>query len=109
MINNALYMVAIPRRKKQNFDQVYKELAAALQEEALENIILHIIKYHAEKSGYDKLRLVGGVALNCSANGKIYYSGLFRNIFVQPAAYDAGCAMGVACQVYMEKSHQKKN
>lgn len=107
MINYALYSVTKPRRKKQNFDQVYKDLAAALQE-ALENIILHILKYHAEKSGYDKLCLAGGVALNCSANGKIYYSGLFTDIFVQPAAYDAGCAIGAACQVYMDKSDQKE-
>ena len=106
LISLILYGITTPRRKKQEFEQIYKNLAAALQE-ALENIVLHIVKYHAEKTGMDKLCMAGGVALNCSANGKIYYSGLFNDFFVQPAAYDAGCALGAACQVYMEKSARK--
>lgn len=107
MIRVLLYEIGNPRRKGQEFDQLYKDVAAALQE-SLETIILHILTYHREKSGLDKLCLAGGVALNCSVNGKIYYSNLFEEIFIQPASHDAGCAIGSAFYTYVNKSLDKK-
>lgn len=59
-----------------------------------------VVKMAAEAkrlTGSDNLAMAGGVALNCVANGKLYNTGLFKNIFIQPAAGDAGGALG-ACQ-----------
>ena len=96
-----------PRRKGQELSKVYKDVAAALQE-SLENIIMHIVSHHAQKTGYDNLCLAGGVSLNCSSNGKLLYSGLFKNIFVQPAAHDAGNSIGSAVYTYLNKSKEAK-
>ncbi len=101
-----LYSIGKPRRKGQPFEQLYKDVAAALQE-SLENIVMHILTYQAETSGYKNLCLSGGVAHNCSANGKIFYSGMFDNIFVMPAAHDAGNSIGSAMYTYMTKSEEK--
>jgi carbamoyltransferase len=102
-----LFEIATPRRKGQEFTQVHKDVAAALQE-SIETIILHIVKYYSTTFGYKNLCLGGGVAHNCSANGKILYSGLFKNIFVQPAAHDAGNSIGAAAYTYLEKCPKKE-
>jgi carbamoyltransferase len=102
-----LFEIGTPRRKGQEFTQLHKDVAAALQE-SIEMIILHIVKYYSTKFGYQNLCLGGGVAHNCSANGKILYSGLFKNIFVQPAAHDAGNSIGAAVYTYLEKSPKKE-
>jgi carbamoyltransferase len=86
------------RKPGQPITQQHKDLAAALQE-ALENIVLHVLTHHRHTTGLDKLSMAGGVALNCTMNGKIAKSGLFREMFVQPAAHDAGCALGAALLV----------
>jgi carbamoyltransferase len=83
------------RGKHEPFTQVYKDIAAALQE-SLEEIVFHIISHYQKKTGQRRLCLAGGVAHNCSLNGKLLYSGMFEDIFVQPAAHDAGCAIGAA-------------
>lgn len=98
-----LFDIALPRRKGEPFNQIHKDIAAALQE-TVEGIILHILKYYQEEMGHRNLCLAGGVAHNCSAVGKIMYSGMFDNIFVQPAAHDAGCALGAALQVYHKEN-----
>lgn len=79
-----------------NEGDVQRDVAAALQE-TLERLVLHVLSGVCAKSGTPKqLVLAGGVALNCSANGRILYSGMFDDIFVQPAAHDAGGALGAA-------------
>ncbi len=83
------------RKKGQPFTQQHKDLAASLQE-ALEEIVLHVLRHHRESTGLDNLCLAGGVAHNCTMNGKVMYSGMFDQVFVQPAAHDAGCALGAA-------------
>jgi len=98
-----LFDVIKPRRKGEDFTQENKDVAAALQG-SVEDIMLHVLKHHSEKTGLKKLCLAGGVAHNCSAVGKILYSGLFNNIFVQPAAHDAGCALGAALHVYCKEN-----
>lgn len=84
-----------PRKKDQPFTDEHKDLAAALQE-ALEKIVLHILRHHSAATGERRLCLAGGVAHNCTMNGRILGSGLFDEVFVQPAAHDAGCALGGA-------------
>ncbi len=86
------------RKKGEPFTQDHKDIAASLQE-LLETIVLHVLKHYREETGHKKLCLAGGVSHNCSLNGKILYSGLFDDIFVQPAAHDAGAALGAALYV----------
>ncbi|MTV11723.1 MULTISPECIES: carbamoyltransferase [Bradyrhizobium] len=89
------------RRKGMAFTQQHRDVSASLQE-ALERIIFHILRYHREATGMKRLCLAGGVAHNCTMNGKLLYSGLFDDIFVQPAAHDAGCALGAALMMSNE-------
>jgi carbamoyltransferase len=89
------------RKKGEPFSDRHKDLAASLQE-ALERIVFHIIHHYRRSTGLRNLCLAGGVAHNCTMNGKLLYSELFDDIFVQPAAHDAGCALGAALMV----SHQ---
>src|SRR5262249_7149841 len=74
-------------------------LAAALQE-ALEEIVFHVLRHYRQETKQKNLCLAGGVAHNCTLNGKILSSGMFDNVFVQPAAHDAGCALGAAFSAY---------
>jgi carbamoyltransferase len=71
------------------------DVAAALQE-CLERAIVHLCRHFGEKTGLRRLCLAGGVALNCTANGKLRTSGAFDEIYVQPAAGDDGSALGAA-------------
>jgi carbamoyltransferase len=91
----ALFDFMMPRRKGEPFTQQHKDIAAALQE-SLEEIAFHVIRHYKEVTRERNLCLAGGVAHNCTLNGKILRSGLFENVFVQPAAHDAGCALGAA-------------
>lgn len=83
------------RRAGDRFEQRHCDVAAALQE-ALERIVLHLLRHRRDTIGQRNLCLAGGVAHNCTMNGKLLFSGMFDNIFVQPAAHDAGCALGAA-------------
>ncbi|MBM3345374.1 MAG: nodulation protein [Betaproteobacteria bacterium] len=93
-----LYAHITPRRKGGPFTQEHLDLAAGLQE-ALEIVGTHVIRYFAELTGHRHLCMAGGVAHNCSMNGKFVYSGLFDRVFVQPASHDAGGALGAALAV----------
>ncbi len=73
----------------------HEDVAAALQE-CLDRVMLHICGHFARKTGQRKLALAGGVALNCTANGRLMRSGLFDEIYIQPAAGDDGSALGAA-------------
>ena len=73
----------------------HRDVAAALQE-CLDEIMLHLCEHAGRTSGLRRLALAGGVALNCTANGKLLQSGLFDEIYVQPAAGDDGSALGAA-------------
>ncbi|WP_439373333.1 carbamoyltransferase family protein [Bradyrhizobium sp. DASA03120] len=83
------------RRKGMPFTQQHRDVSASLQE-ALERIVFHVLRHYREATGMKRLCLAGGVAHNCTVNGKLLYSGLFDDIFVQPASHDAGCALGGA-------------
>jgi len=86
----------IPRREPgAELTQTHRDVAAALQA-CLDRAILHICGHYGATTGLRKIALAGGVALNCSANGKLMRSGLFDEIYVQPAAGDDGAALGAA-------------
>lgn len=72
-----------------------KNIAAALQKR-LEEIVIKNLKYIKKKYKKNKLCISGGVGLNCSLNGKIVQSKIFKEIFVQPASGDAGNSIGAA-------------
>jgi carbamoyltransferase len=75
--------------------QEYMDMALAVQN-VTEDIVLRIARTAGRLTGNRRLCLAGGVALNCVANGKLWESGLFDDIWVQPASGDAGGALGAA-------------
>ena len=91
--------MASQRRPDAAVEGRHADIAAALQE-ALQRAVLHTLKHARAATGLERLCLAGGVALNCSLNGAIARSGLFRDIFVQPAASDEGGSVGAALQAY---------
>lgn len=73
----------------------YADFAASAQS-ALEKVVLGLAEWARDRYGVRKVALAGGVALNCTANGKLSRSGLFDDVYVQPMAHDAGTALGSA-------------
>jgi len=95
------FQILPPRRKGTPFTETHQHLAAALQE-ATEQIGLHVLTHFQRKTGHYNLCLAGGVAHNCSMNGRVLYESGFKRLFVQPAAHDAGCAWGAALAVQLQ-------
>ncbi len=91
-----------PRRRGEPFSKIQENFAASLQE-ALEKIAFHLISHWQKKTGLKNLCMAGGVAHNCTLNGKIACSSLFDKMFVHPAAFDAGAAIGAAMYVSEQK------
>ncbi len=87
-----------PRREPESVITKREMDIAASAQKVTEEIIIGIARYAKENygKGIDNLCLAGGVALNCVANGKLKNTGIFRNIWIQPAAGDAGGALGAA-------------
>jgi carbamoyltransferase len=83
------------RRPEEEITGEHRDVAAALQE-CLDNVMLHICGHFGAATGLRRLALAGGVALNCTANGRLLRSGLFDEIYIQPAAGDDGSALGAA-------------
>jgi carbamoyltransferase len=81
------------------FTQRDMDLAASIQS-VTEEVILRLTRALAAETGLSNLCLAGGVALNCVANGKVWRERRFRNIWIQPAAGDAGGALGAALAGY---------
>ena len=73
----------------------HEDVAAALQE-CLERVVMHVCEHFGEETGLRRLALAGGVALNCTANGKLMRSRLFDEVYIQPVAGDDGVALGAA-------------
>jgi len=84
-----------PRKEESPLTQREMDLAASVQK-VTEEVVLHITRHIHRETGLDNLCLAGGVALNCVANGKILKDGKFKNVWIQPAAGDAGGALGAA-------------
>lgn len=83
------------RESETDIEQIHCDMALAIQQ-IIEEIVLRMAKTAQEITGAKNICLAGGVALNCCASGKLLTSGLFENIWVQPAAGDAGGALGAA-------------
>ena len=79
--------------------QKHMDLAASVQA-VTEEIVLRMTRSLANETRIENLCLAGGVALNCVANGKVFRDGAFKRIWVQPAAGDAGGALGAALSAY---------
>jgi carbamoyltransferase len=73
----------------------HMDIAASIQA-VLDEVVLRLARGLAKKTGAKNLCLAGGVALNCVANGRVLFDGAFENIWIQPAAGDAGGAVGAA-------------
>jgi len=88
-----------PRKPETAISQDYMNMALAIQQ-VTEEIVLKLCRSAKELTRSRYLVLAGGVALNSVANGKVLKSGLFDDIWIQPAAGDAGGAVGAACAVW---------
>ncbi len=95
----ALFGQPVRRADKDPLTQFHMDIAASIQEvtEIIVSKLCHGIK---KETGAKNLCLAGGVALNCVANGKILREGIFDNVWIQPAAGDAGGALGAALAGY---------
>jgi len=88
-----------PRRPESPLTQREMDLAASVQK-VTEEIMLRAARHVHEETGLANLCLAGGVALNCVGNGRILREGPFERIWIQPAAGDAGGALGVALFIW---------
>ena len=97
-----------PRKPETKLTQKEMDLACSIQV-VLEEIIIKIARHTREITGLKSLCMAGGVALNCVANGKLLRSGLFDNIWIQPAAGDAGGAVGCALFAWYQYYNNKRS
>ncbi len=88
-----------PRKPHEPLERRHMDLAASVQA-VTEEAVLRLTRSLAAETGAANLCLAGGVALNCVANGKLKRDGKFKRIWVQPAAGDAGGALGAALAAY---------
>ena len=90
-----------PRKPETEVTQREMDIAASIQV-ATEEIVLRIARYAHELTGMKNLVMAGGVALNCVSNGRVLREGPFENFWIQPAAGDAGGALGAALFAWYE-------
>jgi carbamoyltransferase len=97
-----------PRTPEQLLTDFHMDIAASVQK-VTEEIMLRMARAVARETGEKNLCLAGGVALNCVANGKILSDGAFENIWIQPAAGDAGGSVGAAmCAYHLYKGQPRR-
>ena len=102
MVNEARWyrLLGVPARQSESeISQVYMNMAFAIQQ-VTEEIVLKLCTTAKELTGSSSLVLAGGVALNCVANGRVLKAGIFDDMWIQPAAGDAGGAVGAAYAVW---------
>ena len=88
-----------PREPESKLTQKHMDLARSIQE-ITEEVMLKMAKYAHRETGLKRLCLAGGVALNCVGNGRILREGPFEDLWIQPAAGDAGGALGIALAIW---------
>ena len=97
-----------PRRSESRLTQREMDIAASIQA-VTEEVILRAVRHIAAETKMKNLVLAGGVALNCVANGKVLRDGAFENVWIQPAAGDAGGALGAAMFVWHQLLDNERN
>jgi carbamoyltransferase len=100
-----------PRKPESELTQLEMDIAASIQA-VTEEVMIKLAKEISKSTGETNLCLAGGVALNCVANGKLLREKIFKNIWIQPAAGDAGGAVGAALSAYylmFNKPRQSSN
>ncbi|GAB3449461.1 carbamoyltransferase family protein [Insolitispirillum peregrinum] len=97
-----------PRQPESPIEPFHTDLAASIQQ-VTETVLLRLTRALARETGQKNLCLAGGVALNCVANGKLAADGAFENIWVQPAAGDAGGALGAALAAHHLHAKQPRS
>ncbi|NQU19264.1 carbamoyltransferase [bacterium] len=97
-----------PRKAETQITQREMDIARSIQA-VTEEIMLKMAKYVKETTNQNNLCLAGGVALNCVGNGRILREKIFKNIWIQPAAGDAGGALGAALFVWYRYLGNKRN
>ena len=104
---NSLFGRKARHADNEKIEDFHMDLASSIQS-VIEDIILKIIKSLKKEFKSENLCLAGGVALNCVANGKILKEKIFKNIWVQPAAGDAGGSLGAALAYWhLEKKNER--
>jgi len=93
--------------EKEQLTQFHMDIASSIQT-VIEEIVLKITNSLSKSMKSKNLCLAGGVALNCVANGKILKNGLYKNIWIQPAAGDAGGALGAAIGFWHQELKNKR-
>ncbi len=89
-----------PKREPESkLEQFHKDVAMSVQK-VTEEIVLRMVRHAYELTGSKNLCMAGGVALNCVANGRVVKETPYKDVFIQPAAGDAGGAVGVATYIY---------
>jgi carbamoyltransferase len=96
---DALFGRPARRPDDEPLEQFHMDIAASIQD-VTEDVVLRLCRSLARETAQRNLCLAGGVALNCVANGKVLRDGAFENIWIQPAAGDAGGALGAALAAY---------
>ena len=96
-----------PREPESKLTQREMDLARSIQD-VCEEVMLRMVRAAHRDTGLDNLCLAGGVALNCVGNGRILREGPFKNIWIQPAAGDAGGALGVAQLIWHRECKQPR-
>lgn len=103
----ALFGQPVRQADKDPLTQFHMDIAASVQA-VTEHVVSKLARGIKKDTGAKNLCLAGGVALNCVANGKILREGIFDNIWIQPAAGDAGGALGAALAGYHINKGQKR-
>jgi carbamoyltransferase len=98
---------APPRRAESDLTQREMDIAASVQK-VTEEVVLRLAHTAYRELGTDYLCLAGGVALNCVANGRLLREGKFKDIWIQPAAGDAGGAIGAALSAWYQYGNQPR-
>ncbi|CAM3705032.1 carbamoyltransferase [Mucilaginibacter galii] len=99
---------AKPRLPQEEVEAFHQNIASSIQQ-VIEEVMVKITRHLHQEYGIDSLCLAGGVALNCVCNAAIRKQSGFKNVWVQPAAGDAGGALGAAFSVYYEYLAQERS
>ena len=105
---NDLFSQPVRKKEDELLTQFHMDIASSIQA-VTEEVVLRLTKDIAKEYNVKNLCMAGGVALNCVANGKILKNKVFENIWVQPAAGDAGGSLGAALAYWYQELNNKRS